>query len=462
MSDTNQQTTIAAIATGAAKGGIGIIRISGPAAVKIAQVVCNAQSENFLTPRLASFRRFYQKNTVVDEGIVLYFPGPNSFTGEDVIELQGHGGPKVLSLVLLACIDAGATMAAPGEFSQRAFLNDRIDLVQAEAIADLIDATTASAVKAANRSLQGNFSARIQAFQQVLIELRVFVEAAIDFPEEEVDFLAESDILERTKKTANAISDCLKEAKLGAILQEGLKVVILGKPNAGKSSLLNQLVRDDLAIVTDVAGTTRDSISSHVDLDGVPLQIVDTAGLHDTDDQVEKIGIQRSWQQAERADHILVILDATNNSTTVEQQIAELFLEAPASIQNIPYSILANKADLCENQTNTALDTNSSMPILYLSALTGYGIDRLRTHLKNIAGMQEQEASFTARQRHVHSLQLAEQEMQTAIEALVQHQAPELMAENLRVAQQHLGEITGEFTADDLLGEIFSNFCIGK
>lgn len=456
--------TIAAIATPPGRGGIGIIRLSGPKALEIGQFLSNKE----LTPRYAHFSQFKLNNQFIDEGLVLFFPGPNSFTGEDVIELQGHGGPVVQKMLIEACLELGARMANPGEFSQRGFLNDRMDLAQAEAIADLIGAGTEAGVRAANRSLQGVFSNSINLLQEKLTHIRVFIEAAIDFPEEEIDFIGESDILDQITSAQEKIETLLKEAKRGVLIQEGARIAIIGRPNAGKSSLLNQLARKDIAIVTDIAGTTRDAIEQQIDLDGLPVTFVDTAGLNDSPDQVEKIGIEKTKLSAEDADIILFVFDVSLHPELLNQNISDpeilrqadtlgSYLGKYAGILETdrPIIYVANKVDLVEKP---ALDDS----ICGVSATKEQGIIELILKIKNQLNLDEREPEFSARTRHVDALQLCLRQTEEALVNYNSHQSAELLAEDLRHSQKHLSEITGDLSADDLLGEIFSSFCIGK
>lgn len=451
------EDTIAAIATPPGRGGIGIIRLSGPKALEIGQ----ALSDKTLKARYASFAQFKLQDQLIDEGLVLFFPGPHSFTGEDVIELQGHGGPVVQKMLIEACLTLGARMANPGEFSQRGFLNDRMDLAQAEAIADLIDAGTEAGVRAANRSLQGVFSNSVNRLQEALTDIRVFIEAAIDFPEEEIDFIGESDILEQIASAKSQIEDLLVEAKRGVLLQEGARIAIIGRPNAGKSSLLNQLARKEIAIVTEIAGTTRDAIEQHIDLDGIPVTFVDTAGLNDSPDQVEKIGIERTKLKAEDADIILFVFDASVHAQQPDGNLSASILGDYKHIldshaqKHRPVIYVANKMDLIEVPP---FDPS----ICCISATKEQGITKLIERIKNQLNVNEKEPEFSARARHVDALQQCLNQTEDALLNYNQHQNAELLAEDLRHSQKHLSNITGDLSADDLLGEIFSNFCIGK
>lgn len=436
--------TIAAQATAAGRAGVGIIRVSGNQAAQVAR-----QLLGFLPkPRYATFCPFKSEDSVMDEGIALYFPAPNSFTGEDVLELQGHGGAVVLDMLLKAVLQCeGVRLAKPGEFSERAFLNGKMDLVQAEAIADLIHASSEQAAKSAMRSMQGEFSKKIITFRDELIDLRKFVEAAIDFPEEEIDFISEHNIQARVERLIEMIGKVQRTAKQGVLLQEGINVVIAGKPNVGKSSLLNRLSGTDSAIVTDVAGTTRDILRERIHIDGMPLHIIDTAGLRETDDIVEQEGVRRARGAIEKADLLLLVLDATQ-----ENDLSAAANNFPASI---PRLIINNKIDLLNSPPKTSG--------INLSVKTGAGINELKTALKKQVGFnQQQEGVFIARRRHLEALSRALDALRYGLCELAINRAGELLAENLRDAQQALNEITGDFTSDDLLGEIFSHFCIGK
>ncbi|MGV6396158.1 tRNA uridine-5-carboxymethylaminomethyl(34) synthesis GTPase MnmE [Pseudomonas caspiana] len=450
--------TIAAIATAQGRGGVGIVRISGPLAAKAAEAITGRS----LKPRFAHYGPFVDgSGQVIDEGIALYFPGPNSFTGEDVLELQGHGGPVVLDMLLQRCLELGSRLARPGEFSERAFLNDKLDLAQAEAIADLIEASSAQAARNALRSLQGAFSRRVDNLTEKLISLRIYVEAAIDFPEEEIDFLADGHVLNMLDAVREELSTVLREAGQGALLRDGMTVVIAGRPNAGKSSLLNALAGKEAAIVTEIAGTTRDILREHIHIDGMPLHVVDTAGLRDTEDQVEKIGVQRALKAIGEADRVLLVVDATAPEALDPFALWPEFLEQrpdPAKV-----TLIRNKADLSgdiiELQTS-----NDGHVTISLSAKAGEeGLDLLREHLKACMGYEQtSESSFSARRRHLEALRHASASLEHGRAQLTMAGAGELLAEDLRQAQQSLAEITGAFSSDDLLGRIFSSFCIGK
>ena len=397
------------------------------------------------TARYAALRDFSHQQQVIDQGIVLYFPGPGSFTGEDVIELQGHGGPVVMDMLLDACIEAGARQAKPGEFSERAFLNDRIDLAQAEAISDLIESHSRQAAISASRSLQGEFSQKIEVLLTALIELRIYVEAALDFPEEEIDFLGDGVVAKKLSAIQQQLLSITSKAEQGQLLRDGIRVVIAGRPNAGKSSLLNILAGEEAAIVSEIAGTTRDMVRAEITLDGLPLHIIDTAGLHDSNDPVEKIGIARAKQAIEEADLVMLLSDDTKNVIP---------LEISKSTQTV---IVKNKIDL------SGANAGKHDDAIYVSAITGAGISELKEYLKEFAGYQNAgEGIFIARRRHLDALAKTHTAVSAAQEQLLTFNAGELSAEELRLAQESLSKITGRFTSDDLLGEIFSSFCIGK
>lgn len=444
--------TIAAIATPPGRGGVGIVRVSGSKAKQIAETVlgeCPA-------PRDARYLAFKDStNTVLDQGIALFFKSPNSFTGEDVLELQGHGGPVVLDMLLSRVVDLGARLAQPGEFSERAFLNDKLDLAQAEAIADLIDSSSVEAARSALRSLQGEFSQRIHHLVEAMIKLRIYVEAAIDFPEEEIDFLADSAITDQLNTIIADLRKILAEAQQGCLLREGMNVVIAGQPNAGKSSLLNKLAQRELAIVTDIAGTTRDTLRQEISIDGLPVHIIDTAGLRESSDTVEQIGIQRAWSEIEQADRILLLINDADGITATDQTIID---KLP---HKIAVTVVRNKIDV--NHQQAGVSDGSLGKEIALSAKTGDGLELLTQHLKECVGYQSAgEGSFMARRRHVDALQRALELVLHGQQELELHQAGELLAEDLRLGQEALNEITGEFSSDDLLGKIFSSFCIGK
>ncbi|MYL23679.1 tRNA uridine-5-carboxymethylaminomethyl(34) synthesis GTPase MnmE [Halomonas alkaliantarctica] len=447
--------TIAALATPPGRGGVGIIRLSGPDSRRFAEAIIG----HCPRPRYAHYGPFNGQSEIIDEGIALFFAGPNSFTGEDVLELHGHGGPVIMDLLLERCVQLGARLARPGEFSERAFLNDKLDLAQAEAIADLIDATSRAAAENAVRSLQGEFSQRVHALVQRLIELRIYVEAAIDFPEEEIDFLADGRVAEMLNGVEQELAQVRAAAGQGALMREGMNVVIAGRPNAGKSSLLNALTEQETAIVTDIAGTTRDVLREHIHIDGMPLHIIDTAGLRDTPDAVEKIGVARAWAEIEKADRVLLLVDASTTEATDPMAIWPEFVERLPDRARL--TLVRNKIDT--SQESAGIDLSTPHPTLRLSAKTGEGVDKLKAHLKEIMGFSATtEGRFSARRRHLDALDRAHAALEAGRTQLDGFGAGELLAEDLRDAQQALGEITGEFSADDLLGEIFGSFCIGK
>ncbi|MEG5264918.1 tRNA uridine-5-carboxymethylaminomethyl(34) synthesis GTPase MnmE [Pseudomonas sp. JDS28PS106] len=450
--------TIVAVATAQGRGGVGIVRVSGPMAGEIAQAVLGHQPR----PRFAHYGPFKDEtDAVIDEGIALYFPGPNSFTGEDVLELQGHGGPVVLDMLLQRCVELGSRPARPGEFSERAFLNDKLDLAQAEAIADLIEASSAQAARNALRSLQGAFSRRVDNLTEALISLRIYVEAAIDFPEEEIDFLADGHVLRMLDAVRDDLSTVLREAGQGALLRDGMTVVIAGRPNAGKSSLLNALAGREAAIVTEIAGTTRDVLREHIHIDGMPLHVVDTAGLRDTDDQVEMIGVQRALKAIGEADRILLVVDATAPEAVDPFALWPEFLEQRPDPARV--TLIRNKADLSGDPVALESSADGHVTISLSAKDAGQGLDLLRDHLKACMGYEQTaESSFSARRRHLEALRQASRALEHGREQLTLAGAGELLAEDLRLAQHSLGEITGAFSSDDLLGRIFSSFCIGK
>ncbi len=439
--------TIAAIATPSGQGGVGIIRISGSKASELAEKISGLCP----TPRYVHYGKFSDVNkTTIDSGLTLYFKKPFSFTGEDVVEFHAHGGPVVLDLLLKEILSYDVRPALAGEFTERAFLNDKIDLAQAEAIADLIAADSEQAARAAMRSLQGEFSGIIHQLVEALIQLRIYVESALDFPEEEIDFLADDAIANKLEAVKKKLSDVKKSAQQGRLLKEGMTVVIAGKPNAGKSSLLNQLAGQESAIVTEVPGTTRDILREHIQIDGLPLHIIDTAGLRDSDDVVEQEGVKRAKQMIEKADRILFVVDIKDTDETILQTLPE----------NIGITTIFNKIDTQNHSPEIIEDQDTK---IYLSAKTGEGIDLLKQHLKNCMGYQQKsEGQFIARRRHLDAIDNAEQHLEIADINLHQLKAGELLAEELRLAQEVLSSITGEFSSDDLLGRIFSDFCIGK
>ena len=449
--------TIVAQATAPGRGGIGILRVSGPLATEVAQAVLGKCPK----PRMADYLPFKDADgTILDQGIALYFKSPNSFTGEDVLELQGHGGQVVLDLLLKRILQIdGIRLARPGEFSEQAFLNDKLDLAQAEAIADLIDATSEQAARSALKSLQGEFSKKVNELVDSVIYLRTYVEASIDFPDEEIDFLADGKIEANLRGIINQLEDVCSEAKQGSILREGMKVVIAGRPNAGKSSLLNALAGREAAIVTDIAGTTRDVLREHIHIDGMPLHIIDTAGLRDATDEVERIGISRAWTEIEQADRIILMLDSSDpESADLSKVRSEFLAKLPTTL---PVTIVRNKIDLNGEQASES--EQDGYQIISLSAQTHDGVQLLREHLKQAMGFQTgMEGGFLARRRHLDALDKAAEHLQIGLVQLTEFHAGELLAEELRLVQAHLSEITGEFTSDDLLGNIFSSFCIGK
>ncbi|XKE45553.1 tRNA uridine-5-carboxymethylaminomethyl(34) synthesis GTPase MnmE [Halomonas organivorans] len=449
------QDTIAALATPPGRGGVGIIRVSGPACREIAGSLLGHCPE----PRHALYGPFRGSQGMIDEGIALFFEGPHSFTGEDVLELQGHGGPVIMDLLLERCVMLGARLARPGEFSERAFLNDKLDLAQAEAIADLIEASSRGAAENALRSLQGEFSRRVEGLVQRLIELRMYVEAAIDFPEEEIDFLADGHVAARLGEVNAELAEVRAAAAQGALMREGMNVVIAGRPNAGKSSLLNALTEQETAIVTEIEGTTRDVLREHIHLDGMPLHVIDTAGLRDTPDAVERIGVARAWTEIEKADRVLLLVDATTTDAVDPMAIWPEFVARLPDASRL--TLVRNKVD--SSREAPGFDLSTTTPVVRLSAKTGEGVDNLKEHLKAVMGFSATtEGRFSARRRHLNALDRAEVALENGQAQLAGYGAGELLAEDLRDAQQALGEITGEFSADDLLGEIFGSFCIGK
>ena len=453
-----QQETIVAIATASGPGGIGIIRLSGDSA----RSICETITATKLKPRYAHFCHFKgSEGDVLDSGISLFFPAPHSFTGEDVAELHGHGGPVILDLILRELFKLGARQALPGEFSQRAYLNNKIDLVQAEAIADLINSTTEQAALNATRSLQGVFSQKIGVLVERVTRLRVYVEAAIDFPEEEIDFLHSDELSQHLKAVIEQFDAVMSEAKQGALVREGMKLVIAGKPNAGKSSLLNALSGRDTAIVTAIEGTTRDVLREHIQIDGMPIHIADTAGLRDSENAIEREGIRRAWAEIDSADRILLVVDATTE-WNANEALAQLLDQIDGSLRtNIPITIVKNKCDLTNDGPEITLI--SQRPVISLSAKSGVGIKLLKDHLKSCTGYTDGgQGNFSARRRHLQSLEQAKASFLQGRQQLLQSGAGELFAEDLRLCQIRLGEITGAVTSDELLGNIFSNFCIGK
>ncbi|MFS1702312.1 tRNA uridine-5-carboxymethylaminomethyl(34) synthesis GTPase MnmE [Alteromonas sp. AMM-1] len=453
--------TIVAQATPPGRGGVGIIRVSGPKALDVARALLHVE----LTPRVATYTGFYDaSNDVIDQGIALYFKAPNSFTGEDVVEFQGHGGPVIMDMLLEAILQVkNIRLARPGEFSEQAFLNDKLDLAQAEAIADLIDASSKQAARSAVRSLQGDFSKHIHALSEAIIHLRMYVEAAIDFPDEEIDFLSDGKVSQDLTHIINDVNTIREQAKQGTLLREGMQVVIAGRPNAGKSSLLNALAGKESAIVTDIAGTTRDVLKEHINVNGMPLHVIDTAGLRDSPDKVEQIGIARAWEAINNADRVLFVVDSTTSSEIDPYQIWPEFMQRLP--QGMPVTVVRNKADISgDSVTLQQADTpHGSFSVISLSANTGQGVELLRDHLSQSMGLDTTtEGQFIARRRHIDAIDKTLEHLQTGEQQLLDNLAGELLAEELRLAHQHLSEITGEFSSDDLLGRIFSSFCIGK
>ena len=449
--------TIVAQATPIGRGGVGILRVSGPLASKVAEAVLGKT----LTPRMANYLPFKDSNgETLDQGIALFFKAPNSFTGEDVLELQGHGGQVILDILLKRILEVeGVRIARAGEFSEQAFLNDKLDLAHAEAIADLIDATSEQAARSALKSLQGEFSNKINQLVDSVIYLRTYVEAAIDFPDEEIDFLADGKIEGHLNDIIQQLNGVRQEAKQGTILREGMKVVIAGRPNAGKSSLLNALAGREAAIVTDIAGTTRDVLREHIHIDGMPLHIIDTAGLREASDEVERIGIARAWEEIAQADQVLLMIDSTEQKVDdFKAEWAEFLAKLPP---NMPVTVIRNKVDLSGEPEG--LEQLENFTLIRLSAQTKVGVDLLREHLKKSMGYQSStEGGFLARRRHLQALEEAAEHLARGHVQLTQFFAGELLAEELRMVQNALSEITGQFTSDDLLGNIFSSFCIGK
>ncbi len=451
--------TIAAIATAPGRGGIGIVRVSGPGAAVIAAGVVGSA----LVPRVATAAIFRgASGEPLDEGIALFFPAPRSYTGEAVLELQGHGGPTVLRLVLARCVELGARLARPGEFTQRAFLNGKLDLVQAEGVADLIDAATTTAARAAVRSLSGEFSRAIDALVLALIELRTLVEASLDFPDEDIGFVHAAGAADRLAALRAEIAGIIERAARGALLREGLVAVLVGRPNVGKSSLLNRMAGEDVAIVTPIPGTTRDTVRSEIEIHGVPLAVVDTAGLRPTDDPIEALGIERTWAAIARANVVLVMVDANSAAASVDPADATILARLPAGLPRI---VVHNKIDLValEPKATRAPEPDATRHV-WLSAKTGEGVELLRREILAQAGAHEDmEDTLLARERHLTALGEAADHLACAGAHLEARVPPlELLAEELRSAQAALSAITGEFTADDLLGVIFSRFCIGK
>jgi tRNA modification GTPase len=443
---------IAAIATATGRGGVGIVRVSGRGLRGFAQALTGKTPE----PRYATLTDFLAADhRVIDTGLMLYFPAPASFTGEDVLELQGHGGTVVMNLLLSRCLELGARLAEAGEFTRRAFLNNKLDLAQAEAVADLIDASTQAAARSAVRSLQGEFSRAIHALVEELIDLRMLVEATLDFPEEEIDFLQAADAFNRLAKLDGALENIQTRARQGQLLQGGVQVVLMGQPNVGKSSLLNRLAGDDLAIVTAIPGTTRDALESTIQIEGVPLRVIDTAGLRETEDEVEKIGIARAWKAIAKADLALLLLDARVGLTDADRAILE---KLPP---HLPRVTVRNKIDLIGEAPER--HPEGADIALSISVKSGAGMELLQQALLEIAGWRDTEDVFSARARHLQALEVGAQHLAAARQEIERSRpALECFAEELRLAQNALAQITGAFTSDDLLGVIFSRFCIGK
>lgn len=467
---------IAAIATAPGRGAVGIVRVSGKGIAALVRTLCGKA----LKPREATYLPFRDAGgSPIDHGLAIYFPGPHSYTGEDVLELQAHGGPVVLQLLLARCLEAaqsanedgkpvlaGLRLAQPGEFTERAFLNDKIDLAQAEAIADLIDASTEAAARSASRSLSGAFSQEIHVLRDALVHLRMLVEATLDFPEEEIDFLQKADAFGQLERLRAQVTAVLARAHQGALLREGIKVVIAGQPNAGKSSLLNALAGAELAIVTPIAGTTRDKVQQTIQIEGVPLHVIDTAGLRDSDDEVERIGIARAWDEIAAADAVLFLHDLTRveqaDYAAADADIAHTLQDKlPAQV---PVIHVWNKTDMAAADVQSRHTAQLNAEQIALSARTGDGLDALRKRLLEVAGWQSApEGLYLARARHVEALQAVDAHLEMADEQLAAQSAHlDLLAEELRLAQLSLNSITGEFSSDDLLGVIFSSFCIGK
>ena len=455
---------IAAIATAPGRGGIGVVRLSGRGVADLIPALCRLPAGSDLQPRHATYTSFvHADGSMIDQGLAIYFKAPHSYTGEDVLELQGHGGPVVMQMLLARCLEAGQAiglrLAQPGEFTQRAFLNDKLDLAQAEAVADLIDASTEAAAKSASQSLAGKFSQTIRELVEQVVHLRMLVEATLDFPEEEIDFLQKSDARGQLQRIRDSVDTVFNQAAQGALLRDGLNIVLAGQPNVGKSSLLNALAGADVAIVTPIAGTTRDKVTETIQIEGIPVNVIDTAGIRDTEqagDEVERIGIARTWGAVEGADVILHILDASLGPTLADEQIVARFPP------DIPVMRIWNKIDLSGHKP--AVDRMSDATHIYLSAADHVGIDVLRSELLRAVGWQQTgESLYLARERHLIALKAAKLHLENAAQLAAQDdQSLDLFAEELRLTQERLNSITGEFTSDDLLGVIFSRFCIGK
>jgi tRNA modification GTPase len=455
---------IAAIATAPGRGGIGVVRLSGKGIASLIPALCRLPAGAALQARHATYTAFVRADgSMIDQGLAIYFQGPHSYTGEDVLELQGHGGPVVLQMLLARCLEAGGEiglrLAQPGEFTHRAFLNDKLDLAQAEAVADLIEAATEAAAKSASQSLSGLFSNAIHALVEQVVHLRMLVEATLDFPEEEIDFLEKSDARGQLARIRSNLEQVFNQAAQGAMLRDGLNIVLAGQPNVGKSSLLNALAGADVAIVTAIAGTTRDKVSETIQIEGVPINVIDTAGIReeeDANDEVERIGIARTWAAVKTADVIMHVLDANRGPTLADEHFLARFPEG------VPVVRVWNKIDLSGHRPN--IEQLDDATHIYLSALDHVGIDLLRAELLRLAGWQQTgESLYLARERHLIALKAAHQHLENAAElAAKDDQALDLFAEELRLTQERLNSITGEFTSDDLLGVIFSRFCIGK
>ena len=447
----NALNTIAAISTAVGNGGIGVVRISGELSLKIGEGISGSK----LIPRVANFHNFKDsQDNLIDQGLILFFPAPNSFTGEDIIEFHCHGGTVVTQSILEICLEMGADLAEPGDFTKRAYLNNKIDLTQAESVADLINASTTEAVKSAANSLSGKFSLEINNLLKNLIELRMYVEACLDFPEEDIDFISEGKVKDKLKKLSKIMTNIMHSASQGQLLRDGISLVLVGQPNVGKSSLLNQLSGEDKAIVTEIPGTTRDLISSNISLNGIPLNIIDTAGLRKTDDPIEKFGIEKTWSSLEKGHIALFLVEAASGITEYERSILK---KLPKDIKKI---WIFNKIDLIKEKAQITTDNNEK--IVYLSAKTGDGLDLLKQVILNSIGFDNNEGNqnkFMARKRHLEALEKVFKSLKNAESNI---DSAELVAEELTISQRYLSSITGEFTSDDLLGEIFSKFCIGK
>lgn len=447
MTGSTVEETICAQATANGRGGVGILRVSGPQTTFIAETILGKVPQ----PRVAELLDFNDEvGEPIDQGLAIYFPNPNSFTGEDVLELQGHGGPVVMDRLMRRVLGLGVRAARPGEFSERAFLNNKMDLVQAEAIADLIDSASEQAARSALRSLQGAFSSEVHQLVEQVTELRMYVESSMDFPEEEIDFISEGGVSKRLQSIIQQLERVVESAKEGVLLQEGMTLVIAGRPNAGKSSLLNALSGRESAIVTEIPGTTRDLLKEQIEIDGLPIHIIDTAGLRESEDRVEQEGIRRAWKEIEQADRVLLLVDDQSGMTEDEQQMLQ-------QMGKVPVTIVRTKIDL--SGTSAGLSNGQ----IAISSRSGQGMEVLRDFLKQMVGYQASgEGTFLARRRHLEALQQARCSLEQGRKQLSDFHAGELLAEELRQAQEALSEITGEFTSDDLLGKIFSSFCIGK